>query len=145
MRVQDLMRSHVVTLRMDESLDVATDIMNMGRIRHLPVVRSENQLVGIVTQRDLFKAGISSVLDLGNSRQKEWLGKVPVVHVMSRNVTTIGPTASVSEALQVLIEHKYGCLPVVKHGKLVGLITETDFLRCFGDLLKAGKFKDQLS
>jgi CBS domain-containing protein len=144
MRVRDLMRSHVVTLSMFDALDVATDIMSMGRIRHLPVVNREQELVGIVSQRDLLKASISSVLGVGEANQREWMGKVPVIDVMTRSVTTIGPEASISEAISRLIKGKIGCLPVVEDGKLAGLITETDLLRCFNDLLQAGRFKEPL-
>ena len=140
MRVRDVMRSHVVTLSMFDSLDVATDIMTIGRIRHLPVIDRDRGLVGIVSQRDLLKAGISSVLGIGESGQREWLGKVSVIEVMTRNVTTIGSDAGVTEAMSRLISGKIGCLPVVdEHGKLAGLVTETDSLRCFNDLMQAGR------
>ncbi len=59
MKVKDLMRTHVVTLHFMDMLGVAEDIMNMGRIRHLPVVDADNRVVGIVTQRDLYKASVS--------------------------------------------------------------------------------------
>lgn len=140
MRVRDVMRTHVVTLSMFDSLDVATDIMTIGRIRHLPVVDRDQVLVGIVSQRDLLKASISSVLGIGESGQRDWLGKVPVIEVMTRNVTTVNPDASVSEAMSRLMAAKIGCLPVVdEHGKIAGLVTETDFLRCFNDLMQAGR------
>jgi len=140
MRVRDVMRTHVVTLSMFDALDVATDIMTIGRIRHLPVVDRDQTLVGIVSQRDLLKASISSVLGIGEAGQRDWLGKVPVVEVMTRKVATIGPDASVTEAMSRLMTAKIGCLPVVdEHGKIAGLVTETDFLRCFNDLMQAGR------
>jgi CBS domain-containing protein len=140
MRVRDVMRTHVVTLSMFDSLDVATDIMTIGRIRHLPVVDRDQTLVGIVSQRDLLRASISSVLGIGEPGQREWLGKVPVIDVMTRNVTTIAPEASISEAMSHLMAAKIGCLPVVdEHDKIAGLVTETDFLRCFNDLMQAGR------
>ena len=145
MKVKDLMRTHVVTLRSTDALDVAEDIMNMGRIRHLPVVDAEGRLVGILTQRDLFKASISSVLGFAQEKEHQWLGTVPVREVMAKEVTTIEPEAGVVEAVDKMIAGKFGCLPVVENGKLVGLITETDCLRCFQNLLKMGKFQDLLS
>ena len=145
MRVRDLMRSQVVTLQLDSSLDIATDIMSMARIRHLPVVDESGELVGMVSQRDLFRAAISSVLGMAAGAQREWLGKVPVGQVMTANVVTVGPDDPVTQAIQRLLDGKFGCLPVVEHGRLVGLLTETDCLRCFRDLLKAGNFKELLS
>ena len=144
MKVRELMSERVVTLLMTSTLDLATDIMNMARIRHLPVVDESGRLVGMVSQRDLYRAGISSVLSLTGETQRDWLIKVPVHHVMTRDVVTIGPDASVLEATQRLLDGKFGCLPVVDGGKLVGLLSETDCLRCFRDMLTAGQFRDLL-
>jgi acetoin utilization protein AcuB len=118
----------------------------MGRIRHLPVVDEENRVVGILTQRDLFRASISSVLGFDRSKEHEWLGKVKVRDVMTKDVLMIDAEAGVSEAVEKFVTDKIGCLPVVdQQGKLVGLLTETDCLRAFRDLLKMGTFKDLLS
>jgi CBS domain-containing protein len=146
MKVKDLMRTHVVTLHFMDMLGVAEDIMSMGRIRHLPVVDTDNRVVGMVTQRDLYKASISSVLGFDRAKEHEWLGKVKVQDVMTKTVTMIGPEAGVVEAVDKLVTEKIGCLPVAdEQGKLVGLLTETDCLRCFRDLLKMGTFKKWLS
>ena len=146
MKVKDLMRTHVVTLHFTDTLSVAEDIMNMGRIRHLPVLDGSNCVVGIVTQRDLYKASISSVLGLNRAKEHEWMEKVKVQDVMTKTVTMIDPEAGVVEAVNKMVSEKIGCLPVVdQRGKLMGLLTETDCLRCFGDLLKMGTFKDTLS
>ena len=146
MKVKDLMRTHVVTLHFTDALSVAEDIMSMGRIRHLPVLDGSNTVVGIVTQRDLYKASISSVLGFNRTKEHEWLGKVKVQDIMTKTVTMIGPEAGIVDAVDKMVTEKIGCLPVVDpQGKLMGLLTETDCLRCFGDLLKMGTFKDTLS
>ena len=147
MKVKDLMRTNVVTLHVTDALAIAEDIMNMGRIRHLPVVDADNnRVVGLVTQRDLFKASISSVLGFDRTKEHEWLGKVTVRDVMTKKLTMIAPEGGVVEAVDKLVTDKIGCLPVVDaQGKLLGLLTETDCLRCFRDLLKMGTFKDWLS
>jgi CBS domain-containing protein len=146
MKVKDLMRTHVVTLHFIDMLGVAEDIMSMGRIRHLPVVDTDNRVVGMATQRDLYKAAISSVLGFDRTKEHEWLGKVKVQDVMTRTVTMIGPEAGVVEAVDKMMTEKIGCLPVTdEQGKLMGLLTETDCLRCFRDLLKRGTFKEWLS
>ncbi len=113
MKVQDLMRTNVVTLHSSDALDIAADIMNMGRIRHLPVVDADNRVVGIVTQRDLYRASISSVLGFAQAKEHEWLGQVTVRDVMTKEVTAIGPEAGVVEAVDKLVTAKFGCLPVV--------------------------------
>lgn len=146
MKVKDLMRMSVVTLHTSDALGIADDIMGMGRIRHLPVVDANNRVVGLVTQRDLYKAAISSVLGFDRAKEHEWLGKVKVGDVMTEEVVTVKADAGVVEAVEKMVTEKFGCLPVTdEDGKLVGLLTETDCLRCFRDLLKMGTFKDLLS
>jgi CBS domain-containing protein len=131
------MNRDVVTLAVDDALDIAKDIMTLGRIRHLPVVGAGGRLVGIVTQRDLLKASLSSVLSLSARAERDWLAKVRVGDVMSSPVVTIGPDVPVSEAVETMLVRKFGCLPVVDDGTLVGLVTETDCLRHLDDLLRA--------
>ncbi len=122
------MTTDVVTIGRNDELTIADDIMNMKRFRHLPVIE-ERRLVGILTQRDLFHAALSTALNFGSKAQKEFLKTVVVKEVMTEEVRTINPDADVKEAARLLIEHKIGCLPVVEKGKLVGLVTETDLLR----------------
>ena len=146
MKVKDLMRVNVVTLHGDDSLGVAEDIMNMGRVRHLPVIDGQNRVVGIVTQRDLYRAAISSVLGFDRTKSHEWLGKVKVQDVMTPSVTTIDAEAGIVDAIDKMVSKKFGCLPVIdSEGRLAGLLTETDCLRCLRDLLKMGTFKEMLS
>jgi len=146
MKVKDVMRRSVVTLSADDNLSVADDVMNMGRIRHLPVVDGRRRVVGLVTQRDLYKAAISSVLRFTKAKEHEWLGKIKVSAVMTKKVTTIDMEAGITDAVDKMLSKKFGCVPVTdKDGCLVGLLTESDCLRCFRDLLKAGSFKQLLS
>ncbi|MBI3757721.1 MAG: CBS domain-containing protein [Deltaproteobacteria bacterium] len=146
MKVKDLMRTNVVSLRIGDTLGVAEDIMNMGRIRHLPVVDEENRVVGLVSQRDLFRASVSSVLGFDRSKEHEWMGNIRVRDVMEKEVVMVDAEAGVIEVVDKLMSDKIGCLPVTdQQGKLVGLLTETDCLRCFRDLLKVGTFKEFLS
>jgi CBS domain-containing membrane protein len=139
------MRSQVVTLHVTSTLDVATDIMEMARIRHLPVVDAQGELVGIISQRDLYRAAISSVLAVKEGTQREWLGKVPVHAVMTRAVVSVGPEEGIAKAIERMLARKFGCLPVVEGRRLVGLLTESDCLTCFRDLLRAGNFRGLLS
>ncbi|HHT9105022.1 MAG TPA: CBS domain-containing protein [Candidatus Wujingus californicus] len=130
MLVKDVMKTQLVTLNADSKLGFAEDIMYLGRIRHLPVVRGDC-LVGILTQRDLYKASLTSMLT-NWKENKEFLDSIQVSEVMTKNVETISPDATVEDAAQIMIDKKVGCLPVVKDkNKLVGLITETDVLQYF--------------
>jgi CBS domain-containing membrane protein len=134
MLIRNLMEREVVTLRAGDSLGLADDIMQLGRIRHLPVV-SAGVVVGIVSQRDLYRAAVSSMLQLRQSAEREWLASVPVRAVMSTNVITAAPDDTVHTAVELMLRHRIGCVPVVEHGKLVGLLSETDCLRHLARLL----------
>lgn len=128
------MERDVVTLDASDSLDLADDIMRLGRIRHMPVL-SSSRLAGILSQRDLFRAAISSVLQLRPAAEREWLAKIPVREAMTREVSTIGPGATVKEAVDIMTTKRIGCLPVLEEGKLVGLLSESDCLRYLARLL----------
>jgi CBS domain-containing protein len=122
------MTTDVKTIGRNDELTIADDIMKMKRLRHLPVVE-EGRLVGMLTQRDLFHAALSTALNFGEKAQKGFLKTVVAKEVMTDEVLTIDPDADVKQAARLMIEHKIGCLPVVESGKLVGLVTETDLLR----------------
>lgn len=136
MKVREIMQKEVATLGLEDSLDVAEDIMTLGRVRHLPVLAGNRHLVGLVTQRDLLKASVASVLELSRSVEHDWLKAIPVRLVMSTELLTVSPNDTLNEALQLMISRKFGCLPVVADGKLVGLLTETDCLQVLAGLLK---------
>jgi len=126
--VKDIMTDVVEALRVGDSLDLADRIMRVGRIRHLPVVDGDDRLVGLVTHRTILAAWVSH----GNpsaERPGDVARDIPIEMVMVKDVLTTTPTAHAAEAARTLEKHKYGCLPVISDGKLVGIITEADFLR----------------
>src|SRR3990172_4496896 len=118
MKVRELMTTDVVTIGRNDELMISDDIMRMKRLRHLPVVE-EGRLVGVLTQKDLFHAALSTALNFGEKAQKEFLKTVVVKEVMTEEVLTIDPDADVKEAARLMIEHKIGLLPVFYNRKLV--------------------------
>lgn len=143
MVVRDLMQTEVVTLDAKDRLDLADSLMRLGRIRHMPVLEN-GKLVGILSQRDLFRAALSTALHLRPAAEREWLAKIPVREVMTTPVVTATPDMPVREAVRLMLEHKIGCLPVVERGELVGLVSETDFLRYLARLLDLWDTKQDL-
>ncbi len=143
MYVRNIMRRDVVTLDAADHLDLADGIMRLGRIRHLPVV-SGKHVVGIVSQRDLFRAAVSSLLQLQYEAEREWLAGIPVRAVMRTPVFTVAPSISLRAAVDIMIDKRIGCLPVVEDGKLVGLLSESDCLRHLAHLLEVAETKDGL-
>ncbi|MDX2436016.1 MAG: CBS domain-containing protein [Acidobacteriota bacterium] len=136
MKVADLMSTDLVTLTEDETLAHAQRCMARGRIRHLPVVR-DGRLTGLVTHRDLLAASFSIFAEVERNEQRRIFDTVPVVEAMHRDVVTVSPDLGVAQAAGILLENKYGCLPVVDgEGILIGIVTEADFLRLTVRLLK---------
>jgi len=143
LRVRDLMSTDLITLSAEETLDLAEEVMQLARIRHLPVT-SGGRLVGLVTHRDLLKASVSALAGLSETEQDELLRGIRVSEIMNREVETIGPNAQLSDAALALLEHKWGCLPVVEDDEhLVGILTEADFLRLMVRILVETEAADE--
>ena len=132
MTVRDIMAGDPTTLGRNDTLDLAEDIMNLGRIRHMPVVDDGN-VVGIVSQRDLFRSALVTALGFGRKTERNLIRTIKIKEIMTEHVITISPDVSVKEAARVMIDKKIGCLPVVNGEKRVGLLTETDILRYFAE------------
>src|SRR5258708_39242983 len=129
LKVRDVMTADPTTLKRNDKLTLADDIMRLGRVRHLPVLDDDEQrLVGIVTQRDLFRDALAHALGYGKPARRKILDTLAVKDVMATEVVTIRPDASLVYAARVLTERKIGCLPVVDGGRLVGILTEGDFV-----------------
>ncbi len=128
MQVNELMATDVVTTGRNDDLRLVDDIMAECRVRHIPVVEN-GALVGLVTQRDVFKARMASTMGYGEKGQRAFLRAVPVKEIMTHPVITIAPTASVTEAADLIIDKGIGCLPVVQDGQLIGIVTKTNLLQ----------------
>lgn len=129
LRVRSIMTRDVTTLKRNDKLTLADDIMQLARIRHLPVLDDDGQqLVGMVTQRDLFRGALARALGYGQHAQRKVLDTLLVKEVMSSDVITTTPDTPLVEAARVLVERKIGCLPVLEDGHLVGIVTEGDFV-----------------
>lgn len=115
----------------NDSMKKAMDILRDREIRHLPVLKGEGKLVGIVSERDIKQASPSPATSLEIREIYYLLDKVKVKQIMTRRVYTISPGAPIEEAALIMREKKIGCLPVVEGGRLVGILTETDILDAF--------------
>jgi CBS domain-containing membrane protein len=135
--VSDIMTAKVITLFEEDNLVGVEKGMTHFKFRHLPVVDGE-KLVGLVTHRDLLRTAASS-LELGSAQKTARLNETVFVRdVMQRNVKTARPGTPLAEAGKLMWDQKIGCLPVVDDsGKLVGIVTEADFLKLALSLLEA--------
>lgn len=134
-RVRDIMSDKIVTISADDTLSTVEDIMTLGRVRHMPVVNG-GQLVGVVSERDLLRASLSNLSAFGSEHRRAFLYGVEIRRVMSEPPVVIDPDATIAEAASVMADRKIGCLPVVDPvGNLVGMLTETDVLGYFAQIV----------
>ena len=136
-QVKNIMTKDVFTLNQLESLSAAKDLMDLARIRHIPIVDDQGKFVGLLTHRDILAATISGLAGIDRETQDEIESGIPIREIMQTDVVTVGAELSLKEAARLLLEEKYGCLPVVCEEKLCGIITEADFLRQTIDLMEA--------
>jgi len=134
--VKSILNPKLVTVSADERLDTVDDIMALGHVRHLPVVKA-GELVGIVSQRDLLRASLSSISNVGLGEKRAFLTSIKLHEIMTRDVITITPETSIQEAAEIMADEKIGCLPVVNDNHLMGMITETDLLHFMAELGRA--------
>ena len=129
MLVEDAMTADVESVRPEESLQVLRDLMYELNVRHIPVVNEEGELAGLVSHRDLLRHALVEQPEEPVPEVEDALERLTAADVMVPEVETITADVDVREAAQIMFERKYGCLPVVEGNRLVGIITEADFVR----------------
>lgn len=137
MRVGQCMTKPPLTIGPKESIVRARTIMRERGIRRLPVVEGDH-VVGIVTDRDLREASASDASTLSTHELTYLLDKIPVRDVMTTPAVTVTPDTPVEDAVTQMAERKIGGFPVLRDGRLVGILTETDVLRAFARVLRSG-------
>ena len=145
MIVSQFMNSDLITVAPEDSVEEAVKLLSRQGIRHLLVMK-KNRLVGIISDRDIKRA-----MDPRRTRKKLMgigglyflLEPILVEEIMTRDPVTIGPNTPAKQAAYIMVERRFGALPVVEGGKTVGIVTETDLLRCFAEEAGAAPQKRQ--
>lgn len=136
MIVSRVMTRNPVFIHPDVSMSEARSLMDRENLSHLPVLNKNNELVGIITRKDLLKAGPSPATSLDMYEISYLLSKLNVEKVMEKNVITVQENEVLEEAARVMADRGVGCLPVMREALLVGIITDTDifhfFVKAFG-------------
>lgn len=133
MYVRDHMTPDPIVLAPEDTLRRARQLMEEHRLRRFPVLE-EGKLVGIVTDRDVRSAGMSSAV-MQERRYVEYvLDRIQVGGIMTPHPITVNPETPLKEAAALILEKKIGGLPVVDGEELVGMITETDLIKSLMDL-----------
>jgi acetoin utilization protein AcuB len=133
MRVRDLMTPGPITVDPATPMLDARQRMADARIRHLVVVE-DARVVGIITDRDIRLNLPSPATSLSVWEINALLARLTVGEVMSRSVLVVDSARSAAEAARLMVDHKIGALPVVDGGRLIGIVTESDFVRVVAGL-----------
>lgn len=133
MIVEEIMNTSVPTLTPSHTINDALLLLKEKKIRHLPIINDQREVVGVVTDRDLKEATPSSLLNIHNPEIYER----PLELIMTKNPITGHPLDFVEETANIFYDNRIGCLPIVSNGKLVGMITESDLLYKFIELTGA--------
>lgn len=140
MIVEQIMTKEVETLSPTDTIETAIKLMDERNIRHLPLVNDEQEIIGIVTERDI-KEAAPSILEVEKIHTTL---EFPLSSIMTTNIITGHPLDFVEEVAVLFYHHKIGCLPIVNAGKLVGIITGTDLLHTMVELTGANQPGSQI-
>ncbi|MGF1510743.1 MAG: CBS domain-containing protein [Myxococcota bacterium] len=132
-RVEQFMTSDLITVEPDEPVELVARLMDWKRIRHVPVEDGHHHLVGLLSHRVVMRALLE---------RSEEARNIPVREIMKTEVLTISPTTRTLDAMHIMAKHDVACLPVVKDDRLVGIITERDFMFIAKDLMLS-QFSDE--
>jgi len=140
MLVRDRMSAPAQTIRQDTPFQDAVKLMREKGYRRLPVVNSRNELIGIVSERDLLHAAPSPATSLSIWEMNYLLWKLKIEELMTRKVISVSPDTPIEEAAHLMVANKIGGLPVVDdQNHVVGVITETDVFKTFTEMLGSGE------
>ncbi len=139
MRVKNRMTLNPITATKKTNYNQALRLMQQNTIKSLPILDSNGELVGIVTQSDMLRAEPSPVTTLGIFEMASLLEKVTMEKIMSQPVMAVDESCSITNAANFMVLNDIGCLPVLRDGKLVGIITDTDIFKTFIEITGGGQ------
>lgn len=134
-KVHEIMTPDPLVIDEDASLYEARGIMGENHVRHLPVTNADGALVGLFTQRDLLACTVSALADVDMETQNELEQGIPVREVMTTSLEMIYEDTDITEVADHFLRHNYSCLPVLEDGRLIGIVTEADFIKLSKKLL----------
>lgn len=135
MLVRERMTQNPVVVHPETPFEDALQLLREKKIRRLPVVDKQGNLIGIVVEKDLLYASPSPATSLSVFEVHYLLSKLQIKDVMTKRVIAIGEDCPLEEAARIMIDHKIGSLPVVRGKQVVGIITETDVFKVMAEAL----------
>jgi CBS domain-containing membrane protein len=131
--VREIMIGSPVTLAPNDTLDLANDVISLGRIRHIPIL-DNGKLVGLISGRDLIGAAANRIFGLKQKSRSALLKSELIKNIMKKRVITVTPDTPIKDAAMLMANKKIGCVPVLSDGTLVGLVTTTNVLHYLGSI-----------
>jgi len=128
-KVKDLMSHQLYTLNPTHTLRHAQELMVTKHIRHVPILNEQGEFMGIVTKHDVLRYAMSALADIDERERREIESSIPLIEVMVTQVTVAQEETNLLEAAQYMLAQKHGCLPVFKEDRLIGILTEADFVK----------------
>ncbi len=128
--VSTIMTTQLVVLNTTDSLEKAEHLFKKHRIRHIPVVESQNRIVGMLSLTDLLRISFAD----GAYEDEEEIETVvyemfSLPQVMAKNIKTVNPDTTIKEVAELLAKEEFHALPIVEEGNLVGIVTTTDLIK----------------
>lgn len=139
MRADEIMSRDVITVRADQTVAEAVEVLADRGFRHLPVLDDTGHVVGIVSDRDLRALGVPATLDERTREKIEARMRAPVARMMSAGVATVRPDAELPDIIDTMLEAGVGALPVVDDDTdtMLGIVSYVDVLRAVRDEAEA--------
>ncbi len=131
--VSDLMTVPVHSITAESSLADLAELFDRHDVRHVPVIDAEGDVIGLVSDRDLLRNVLTDQADVPLSVRESAMHGTLVESVMTVEVVTLEPNETARRAARVMLENKFGCIPITEGSRLVGIITQSDFLRVFAE------------
>ena len=141
--IEEFMTPDPYTLRETDSINDAWEIMIGKHVRHIPITDDDDHVLGLVTQRDVLAATDPGAIREAKSASHEVKSDFTLSEIMIRDVTVIHKQDSLRKAALYLQSHKYGCLPVVLDDRLVGIITDSDFIDIAINLIEQAEVSEE--
>ncbi|MDM8569594.1 CBS domain-containing protein [Thiotrichales bacterium HSG1] len=134
--VKDLMSHELYTLKPTDTIQQARELMLKKRIRHIPIIEENGKFAGLLTKQDVLEVSVSALADIGLKERNELESHVPISEVMISEVVIAEENTNLIKAANFMLQQKHGCLPVFKDSKIIGILTESDFVKLSLYLMK---------
>jgi len=136
MKVRDYMTRNVITVKENDSLLQARNLMKKNQIRYLPVLNEESKLVGIITFSDIMGYTPSQAISMNFWEMMDIISRKKVEDAMTVAPATVAQDMPIEDVATLFREEKVGMLPVIEDNRVAGIITDTDILNAFTDLMR---------